>query len=1067
MSLVRSQNTGKSPWVLLLLVLALFFIDHSPVAQAQTPIYPVTAPPVSLPLTGYPIGAFAVGDFKGNGEADLAYTTSQTSPSNSLFIVLDITGSSPTVVSTPLNCTPVSGSAGVPVLGDVNNDGKLDVVLSCTNYVVVLLGKGDGTFQSPAYYAVNTLSSPTLVDLNGDHYLDIAVFSSGTSGSQVTVFLNDGSTSPGVFGAAANYSAGTAQEAPSGFVLASGDFNGDGKQDVIASASNGFVLFLGNGDGTLQPASVQSVIAGNFPLSFTVGDFNQDGITDVAVLSSSIAAYQSSQNPSYSDIQILLGSSSGNLTQGANLPLASPSSFGQSFVGITTAALTSGGNLDLIVGGNYTTVFQGDGKGNFTQPISFAAFGIPFVFDVNGNGKPDLLLVDDADSDLSTLTGNGDGTFQGLRTTPINGSNIVSADFNNDGVEDVAFVPQQSTCGQAVISVELGRGDGTFASLDQSTPTAGSTCNGVALIPGDLNQDGKTDLLLIAYGHPYESGGVEATPNQIFFYAGNGNGTFQAAGPALNLGGADPGTGIVGDFNGDGKLDLIVSYAQSLDSPGPTGLMFVPGNGDGTFGTPVPFSQLAEGTLFAADLNHDGKLDLILGVAGGGTVFLGNGDGTFKQIPLNLGLFSGYIAALVDVNGDGYPDLVTCGDGASVYAGNGDGTFQTSPLYTSAIPQYYTCQSAAAGDIDGDGNPDLVTYSYNFTDTPGHSQLSVSYGDGHGNFTADPNTYFSGAGQSSGSLLLTRLNNNAPAPSSDHTLDALVTSDLALTVLLNQKNPAPSAPAVFTSSMTLQSSAASANENASITLTAAVLGTNPTGDVVFSSNGTSLGTAPLSNGTATLQTSFASAGTYAVTASYQGDKSNSASLSNSVSITVAAPDFTITSNPTSATITPGQSATFSLTLTPIGGYAGTVNLSCGSLPSKVTCSFSPSAITPINGSSAKGTLTISTTAAVAALDIPPAPGGTPWLPAGTLTVAGLLGLFINPRRLTRWNRRLWMLACVALLCSAGLCLSGCGGSSTNSSGNQGTPPGSYAIVVSLTDSAGGPAHTLNLNVTVQ
>jgi hypothetical protein len=155
--------------------------------------------------------------------------------------------------------------------------------------VVVLLGKGDGTFQSPAYYAVNPLSSATLVDLNGDHYLDIAVVSSATSGYQSTVFLNDGSSLPGVFGAAANYSAGTAQAPPAGGeVLASGDFNGDGKQDVIASALNGFVLFFGNGDGTFQPASVQSVIPGNFPLSFTVGDFNQDGITDVAFLRPSL-----------------------------------------------------------------------------------------------------------------------------------------------------------------------------------------------------------------------------------------------------------------------------------------------------------------------------------------------------------------------------------------------------------------------------------------------------------------------------------------------------------------------------------------------------------------------------------------------------------------------------------------------------------------------------------------------------------------------------------------------------------------------------------------------------------
>lgn len=1050
MPLVRSENIRKSPLGLLLFVSVLFLIDSCAVSQAQAPIYPVTTP-ISISSIGGVTSGFAVGDFKGNGELDLAYTSA-----SNLYIDLDVTGSSPTLLTTSLSCAPSADTAGTPVLGDVNNDGKLDVVLSCQDYVVVLLGNGDGTFQSPAYYPVSTSSAPALVDLNGDEYLDLAVFTAGVSGPQITVLLNDGSSSPGTFAAPVNYPAGAS--ALNNEVLAGGDFNGDGKQDVIASTANGFILFFGNGDGTLQAATIQSVIPGNYALSFTTGDFNQDGITDVAFLPSIPASSITGPNP-----QILLGSSSGKLTQGATLPSIGSLLTGNNIqIAITSAVLTNSGTLDLIVGGDCTSIiFHGDGKGNFTQTGSYAVNGLPFAFDINGDGKPDLLLVDQSESDLFTLIGNGDGTFQGVPSTPVNiPVAFLPADFNNDGIADAAFITRQSS-GQSVISVDVGRGDGTFAPLDQTIPTSGSI-----LLSGDFNGDGKADLIAISAGDD----NAPTQDSQLFFYAGNGNGTFKSAGPAFDLGVIAAYSVVAGDFNGDGKLDLVVAFGTSSVN----GLAFVPGNGDGTFGTPVLFASVADddsanGALFTADLNQDGKLDLIW-PGQQGAVFLGNGNGTFKQIPLGTTYES--ICAIADMNGDGYPDLITCGSPSYIYAGNGDGTFQTAPFYVAPIPDYYSAESAAVGDVNNDGNPDLVIYYYysGLSMPTGPSQLFVAYGNGKGAFTQDTNTYYAGYTVAFGrpGLVLTRLNNNAPALSSDHTLDALVFSGVGLTGMLNQENPAPSAPPVLTSSMTLQSSATSANENASITLTATVLGTNPTGNVAFSANGTALGTAALSNGTATLQTSFASVGTYAVTASYPGDENNSASTSNAVSITVAAPDFTVASNPTSATITAGQTATFSLTVTPVGGYAGTVNLSCGSLPSEATCTFSPSAVTPVNGSPATSTLTIATTAAVAALRTPPAGSQLPWIPAGSLALAGAVGLLISPRRLTRWNRRLWMLASAVLLSGAWFSLTGCSSSSTsNTTKNPGTPSGAYTVTVNLSDAAGGPTHTLTLQVTIQ
>jgi hypothetical protein len=158
-----------------------------------------------------------------------------------------------------------------------------------------------------------------------------------------------------------------------------------------------------------------------------------------------------------------------------------------------------------------------------------------------------------------------------------------------------------------------------------------------------------------------------------------------------------------------------------------------------------------------------------------------------------------------------------------------------------------------------------------------------------------------------------------------------------------------------------------------------------------------------------------------------------------------------------------------LTVTPLGGYTGTVNFSCGSLPSEATCTFSPSSITP-NGSAATSTLTISTTAAVAALRTPPSGNQVPWIPAGSLALAGIVGFFIAPRRRIRWNRQLWILVS-AILLSGAWAFIGCGGSATTGNGNPphnpGTPSGSYTVSVSLSGSAGGPSHTLSLQVAVQ
>ena len=254
----------------------------------------------------------ATGDFNGDGQPDLAYLSvpGEGTPPPTLTVLLNQGANNPPVAVTTTSLTGCTRSQLIQlVAADMNKDNKLDLVLTCpAGYVAVLIGNGDGSFQSPAYYAVSApvaLAPP--VDLNGDGYPDVAVSTFLNNASGLAVLLNQGSAAPGTLSTAKGYPGPTGVNPGS---TGAGDFNGDGKQDIVVGGSS-LAVYYGNGDGTLQTA--QTTAGGS---TLVTADFNHDGLTDVAYI-----AGQADIGPI--SLQVLLGASSGKFTTGANVPLDS------------------------------------------------------------------------------------------------------------------------------------------------------------------------------------------------------------------------------------------------------------------------------------------------------------------------------------------------------------------------------------------------------------------------------------------------------------------------------------------------------------------------------------------------------------------------------------------------------------------------------------------------------------------------------------------------------------------------------------------------------------------------
>jgi hypothetical protein len=328
--------------------------------------------------------------------------------------------------------------------------------------------------------------------------------------------------------------------------MAAGDFNGDGKLDLVVTNrdathggnSNGTV-FLGNGDGTFQTGVDYEVgkTKSSSPRQVIVADFNNDGKPDVAIADSGD-----------NGIAVMLGNGDGTFQTFKQYPA------GLGAGGLVAGDFNGDGKLDLAafdMGTGGVAILLGNGDGTFQKDQTSGTTGQgPYSVvtgDFNGDGKLDLAVADK--TAVAVMLGNGDGTFQKAvkYKSPFANGAMATADFNADGKLDLALTGQPIG-GFPALAVLLGNGDGTFQTYKEY---AADGLGGSGIAVGDFNADGKLDVAFAL-----DTGSADV-------FLGNGDGTFQKSRSFSALASGGDSAIAAGDFNGDGCLEVALGADAS------------------------------------------------------------------------------------------------------------------------------------------------------------------------------------------------------------------------------------------------------------------------------------------------------------------------------------------------------------------------------------------------------------------------------------------------------------------------------------------------------------------------
>jgi hypothetical protein len=595
---------------------------------------------------------------------------------------------------------PESGT-NPAVVGDFNGDGLDDVVIESpamngTNEptVALLLGQADGSLGAPQF--LSNIQASVAGDVDGNGTIDLVALAIGNSGLGCSVYLNDGH---------ANFTPGPAcptiangnpimwklvdmngdglpdlivgtQSTPNAIYLllsqgggrfaaplllakagsnqtfAVADWNGDGRPDIAYNAvgttgADEVHLLLNQGSGKFQdtvPSGLQGAAG-----TLITADFNVDGFADLAI------EFTVSSVPDIT-VRVFLGQGNNTFTQ-ASETILSPEPFASyQFV---AGDFDDDGFPDL-VGQNagtqpsYLLYLWGDGTGQFSQEAINGPQGSSLAIgDINGDGLPDIVVPDEF-NEISVVLGRTDRNYASpVLLIPTAGPYVSIADVNGDGLPDILIGT----------SVSINQGNGTFASPVSVSASAWAMA--------DINGDGLADLI----------GGAG---DAVLVWPGTGNPTFPGSPitytPPIPMAISEL---QIKDMDNDGHPDLVSSgiilYSDSQFNFTPVQVPFT-----------VPY--------VIGDFNGDGFLD----IATNGQTWLGGPNRTFTPVPNVFGLPDGNIAAVGDFNGDGNLDIATTG--GIIWYGNGRGDFYQQGAFTADAP----LGGIVVGDFNHDGLPDIA-----------------------------------------------------------------------------------------------------------------------------------------------------------------------------------------------------------------------------------------------------------------------------------------------------------------------------------------------------------------------
>jgi beta-lactam-binding protein with PASTA domain len=863
---------------------------------------------------------------------------------------------------------------------------------------------------------------------NGDAVVATATLGGGTLGGLTWTNTQTPATEP----------------APQSIVV--GDFNGDGIPD-IAAGSNGYVsILIGNGNGTFKAANNLAALSNNQLMAAAA--FETGKPTGILTVSNSASPTDNTQ-------LILSDGSGGEIVEVPfSLPCGSASA-------VLTADFNGDGKPDFVAacqvsGNSVLAIFLGNGNGTFGAPTiiptgdTILAIG---AGNIRGNGKTDIAVVGvlSGTSSMQTITvyeNDGSGNFTGgpsVTSTGVSPTSMVVADFNGDGKSDLAL----ANSGGNNVTILLGDGKGSFTQA--ASPQTGSSPSSIAV--GDFNGDGIPDLAVANSGD-----------NTVTILQGNGDGTFTAAATpptgnapsALAVGafitGGKPGVAVANSGATGGSVTVLNSQPAQMAtatatgvSPAGSGAHLVEASypGDSNYAASVSgtTSLSGAGQVTVPNVVGDTQAAATTAITGAGLAVgtvtqqssstVASGDVISESPSAGTSVNSGSAVNLVVSTGSAQvtvPNVVGDTQAAATTAITGAGlvvgTVTTASSSTVASGNVISESPSAGTSVNSGSAVNLVV-------STGSAQVTVP--NVVGDTQAAATTAITGAGLVVGTVTTASSSTVASGNviSESPSAGTSVNSGSAVNLVVST-GPAPvTVPNVVGDTQAAATSAIIAAGLAVGTVTTASSSTVASGNVI--SESPSAGTSVNSGSAVNLVVSTGSA---------------------------QAPGYTLSANPSSLTIQSGSSASTVITLTPTGGFTGTVNFACGTLPTLVTCTFAPASLTVTSSTPLTTTLTIGTTGtATASLGNRPAGTVLPTLFAALILLPlGFMRRVLRTRKAGSQWLGLLLLAGTCLAAAGLLGTAGCGGSSSS------TRAGTYSVPITVT--SGSTTVPLNLSITI-